>query len=463
MTLPSGGLPRRFLDLLTRPLVAGPAWWSVVSRLPVYLMSLALVLTVREQGGGYAQAGLVAALYTLGMALGSPLIARHLDRRGRAAVLTATAVAYPAALTVLVWFTHPGGWAQPAAAVVAGAVLPPANACMRSLWARLPLREEERETAYLWEALLTEVLVISAPLMLAALMLVGSAGLALTTVAVIGGLGTLGLAHTRLPVGTETAVTEAAGTETAVTGGRGSEAAGTEGPGAAGTRADGAGTAHQDTGPSRSPAADGPADRSDPRRLLGPLREPALLALTAVMALSAVPIGLLTLAIPAFVDRHGAPGGAGVVYACWGVGSAVGALWLGRSQSELAPQTRFPRLLLAYALGTGLTLLAGSQLGLALALAVGSAPIALVSATEMTLVSTIADGRSLAEAFTWASLATVLGDALGQQAGGLLMDPLGPRAVFAVATGTALAAAALAFACRGLLTRRAAPMVECAV
>ncbi|WP_329486283.1 MFS transporter [Kitasatospora sp. NBC_01246] len=439
MTLPSGGLPRRFLDLLTRPLVAGPAWWSVVSRLPVYLMSLALVLTVREQGGGYAQAGLVAALYTLGMALGSPLIARHLDRRGRAAVLTATALAYPAALTVLVWFTHPGGWAQPAAAVVAGAVLPPANACMRSLWARLPLREEERETAYLWEALLTEVLVISAPLMLAALMLVGSAGLALTTVAVIGGLGTLGLAHTRLPAGTEAA-------------------------GTADIRADsGAGTAHHDTGPSRSPAADGPADRSDPRRLLGPLREPALLALTAVMALSAVPIGLLTLAIPAFVDRHGAPGGAGVVYACWGVGSAVGALWLGRSQSEVAPQTRFPRLLLAYALGTGLTLLAGSQLGLALALAVGSAPIALVSATEMTLVSTIADGRSLAEAFTWASLATVLGDALGQQAGGLLMDPLGPRAVFAVATGTALAAAALAFACRGLLTRRAAPMVECAV
>ncbi|KIF06230.1 MFS transporter, partial [Streptomyces sp. RSD-27] len=96
----TSGLPRRFLDLLTRPRVAGAAWWSVVSRLPVYLMSLALVLTVREQGGSYAQAGLVAALYTIGMALGSPLIARRLDRSGRAAVLTATAVAYPLALAV---------------------------------------------------------------------------------------------------------------------------------------------------------------------------------------------------------------------------------------------------------------------------------------------------------------------------------------------------------------------------
>lgn len=431
----TSGLPRRFLDLLTRPRVAGAAWWSVVSRLPVYLMSLAIVLTVREQGGSYAQAGLVAALYTLGMALGGPLIARHLDRRGRAAVLTATAVAYPVALAVLVWFTHPGGWAQPAAAVVAGAVLPPANACMRSLWARLPLREEERETAYLWEALLTEVLVIGAPLMLAALMLVGSAGLALTTVAVVGGLGTLGLARTRLPAGTEAA----------------------EGSGGADAADDSGGSGDQSAEGSAGAAV---AARQGPRHLLGPLREPALLALTGVMALSAVPIGLLTLAIPAFVDRHGAPGGAGLVYACWGVGSALGALWLGRAQSRVAPQVRFPRLLLAYALGTGLTLLAGSQVGLALALAVGSAPIALVSASEMTLVSAIADGRSLAEAFTWASLATVLGDALGQQAGGLLMDPLGPRAVFAVATGTALAAAGLAFACRGLLTRRAVPVVE---
>ncbi|TFV29912.1 hypothetical protein E4K10_46230 [Streptomyces sp. T1317-0309] len=47
----------------------------MVSRLPVYLVSLALILVVREQGGSYPQAGLVSALYTVGMALGSPLIA----------------------------------------------------------------------------------------------------------------------------------------------------------------------------------------------------------------------------------------------------------------------------------------------------------------------------------------------------------------------------------------------------
>ncbi|MGW6272590.1 MFS transporter [Streptomyces sp. NPDC055060] len=405
------GLARRLAALLTRRQVAGPAWWSVVSRLPVYLMSLAMVLVVREQGGSYAQAGLVSALYTVGMALGSPLVARRVDRRGRRTVLVLTGLVYPAALAALVWTTEPGDWAQPALAVLAGIALPPANACMRSLWARLPLRDDERETAYLWEALLTEVLVIGAPLMLAVLMLTGSAGTALTAVSVIGGIGAIGLAFTKVPDGTEV-TPDTAGTD----------------PG------------------------DGTTGRGG---LLGPLRSTPMLALTAVMALSSVPVGLMTLAIPAFVDDHGSPGNTGLVYACWGIGSALGALWLGRSQSEVAVHLRFPRLVLAFAVGTGLPLLATSHLTLALALAVGSVPIALVSASEMTLVSLLADGRSLTEAFTWASLATVVGDALGQQAGGLLMEPAGPRGVFAAAFATALAAACVAFACRGLMSRAA--------
>ncbi|MGW7084417.1 MFS transporter [Streptomyces sp. NPDC054871] len=414
MEVKPNGLARRLAALLTRRQVAGPAWWSVVSRLPVYLMSLAMVLVVREQGGSYAQAGLVSALYTIGMALGSPLIARRVDRRGRRAVLVATGTVYPAALAALVWTTEPGDWAQPALAVLAGITLPPANACMRSLWARLPLRDDERETAYLWEALLTEVLVIGAPLMLAVLMLTGSAGAALTTVAVIGGVGAIGLAFTRVPEGTD-GVTEAADKEP-----------------------------RKETG------------SGDFLGLLGPLRSPPMLALTAVMALSSVPIGLMTLAIPAFVDDHGSQGNTGLVYACWGIGSALGAVWLGRSQSEVAVHVRFPRLVLAFAVGTGLPLLATSQMTLALALAVGSVPIALVSASEMTLVSLLADGRSLTEAFTWASLATVVGDALGQQAGGLLMDPAGPRGVFATAFAMSLIAACVAFACRGLMDRRTA-------
>ncbi|MFE3646311.1 MFS transporter [Streptomyces sp. NPDC057579] len=389
--------------------MAGPAWWSVVARLPVYLMSLAMVLLVREQGGSYAQSGTVAAAYTVCMAVGSPLIARRADRAGPRAVLIGTGLVHPSALAVLVWATEPGGWAQPAMAGLAGLALPPANSVMRSLWARLPLADDERQLAYLWEALLTEVLVIGAPLLLAGLMLAGSAGLALTAAAVTGGAGALGLAFTRAAAG--------------------------------GVR------------PAPADADDAPAPG-----VLGPLRNPALLALTAIMATCAVPIGLMTLAIPAFVDAHGARAGTGLVYACWGVGSALGALCLGRAQSEVAVHRRFPRQVLGYALGTALPLLATSEGTLAVALALGSAPIALVSASEMTLVGAVAEERLLTEAFTWASLATVTGDALGQQMGGLLMAPLGPHGVFGAAFAVALAGAALAFACRGLLARGTRPV-----
>ncbi|MFI9204065.1 MFS transporter [Streptomyces sp. NPDC053048] len=404
------GTSRRFLRLLTRQHVAGPAGWSVVSRLPVYLMSLAMVLVVREQGGSYAQAGLVSALYTVGMAAGSPVIARRVDRGGRRVVLLTTGVVYPLSLGLLVGATGPAEPAQLALALVAGAALPPANACMRSLWARLPLEDDERELAYLWEALLTELLVIGAPLMLAALMVTGSAGAALTTVAVIGGAGAVGLALTPLP----------------------------------------GGVTHQDER----------ADGDRPRALLGPLHDRGMLVLTGVMAAAAVPIGLMTLAIPAFVDIHGTPGRTGLVYACWGIGSALGALWLGRARPGGRPvHQRFPLLLLAYAAGTALPLLAGSELTLAAALALGGAPLALVSAAEMTLVSSLADSRLLTEAFTWASLATVAGEAVGQQAGGLLVDPLGPHGVFAIASGTALLAALGAFACRRLLAGTPEPVM----
>lgn len=408
---------RKFLRLLQRPYVAGAAGWSVVCRLPVYLMSLALVLVVREQGGSYAQAGLVSALYAVGMAVGGPFIARRMDRTNPRNALLLTGLVYPSALTALVWWTEPATPGQLVLALTAGVALPPGNACMRSLWARIPLAEDERETAYLWEALLAELLITSAPLIFAVLMVTGSARTALTTVAVVGGVGAVGLGTTRLLR----------------------------------TRTAGDGATPPDA------AEDGTPADSAARGVLGPISNTGMPALLLVMAAASVPVGLMTLAIPAFVDEQGSPGHTGVVYACWGIGSAIGALLLGRSQSERPVHRRFPWLLLAYAGGTALPLLATSEVALALTLAVGSAPIALVSASEMSLVSRLADSDKAAEAFTWASLATVIGDALGQQIGGLLVEPLAARGVFAVAAIVSLAASAGAFAFRGLFAGEPRP------
>jgi MFS family permease len=389
---------RRFVVLLTRSGVGSSAWWSVVARLPVYLMTLAIVLVVRERGGSYVWAGLVSALYTVGIAIVGPVIARWADRAGRRPVLLTTGLVFPLAVAGLVWLGRPGDVTQLVFALLAGAVLPPANSCIRSVWARLPLSPELRQTAYLWEALLTEVLLISAPVMLAVLMLTGSASRALSAVVVLGGVGAWGLAFSRTP----------------------------ESPGGAsssGTR-------------NAAPAV---------------LWNPSFRTLTGIMVAAEVPIGLTGIAIPAFVEQHGTPSHTGFIYACWGIGSALGAMLLGKASSATAAHRRFPRFLLAFAVGIGIPVLAWSDPALAVALAVGGTPLALISAGEMSLVSELADQRLLTEAFTWASTATVIGEAVGQQLGGILVESVGPRGVFLVALGFAAAVTLVAFACRGRL------------
>jgi MFS family permease len=387
---------RRFVDLLTRHGVGFAMCWSVIARLPVYLMTLAIVLVVREQGCSYGQAGLVSALYTLGLAAFGPVIARWSDRAGRRPVLLATGAAFPAAVAGLAWLTEPGRLTQWLCAILAGAVLPPANACVRTLWARLALDTEQRHAAYLWEALLTELLIVAAPTLLAVLMLTGSAGMALTTAAVVGSIGTWGFALSRTP--------ETAGIGEPITGG-------------------------------------GP---------LGALRNRGFLVLTALMIGAAIPLGLATLAIPASAESYGGEARTGFIYACWGIGSAVGALVFG-GLGAAAANRRYPWFLLAFAAGSGLPALAWSQPSLAVALAVGGTPIALVAACETTMVSELADPRLFTEAFTWASTATVLGEALGQQAGGILVDWTGPRPVFLVAAAGGVVVALAAIACRRLL------------
>ncbi|MCP2257412.1 putative arabinose efflux permease, MFS family [Streptoalloteichus tenebrarius] len=393
------GVLRRFAHLLTRPKVAPAAFWSVLARLPVYLMTLAIVLVVREQGGSYAQAGTVAAVYTLAMAVLGPWVGRQADRHGHRPVLLVTGVAFPLSMAVFIWWTEPGTVGQLAMAAVSGSLPPPANSSVRSLWARLPLDERAREAAYLWEALLTELLIIGSPLLLAALMITGSASLGLTTITVIGGVAACGFALT---------------------------------PALAAVRPSGGGAVG-----------------------LGPLCERGLLTLFGLMAGYAVPIGLLTLAIPAFVDQHGERGHTGFVYACWGIGSALGVLVMGNLGTERPDHQRFPWLVLAYAVGLALPVLAFSELTLGLALAVGGLPIALVAATELSLVRGLAEPHTLTEAFTWASTATVVGEAVGQQLGGLLVERAGARGVFVLGVAVALAVAALCFAARGVLSHRA--------
>jgi MFS family permease len=74
-----------------RPLLAA----AFIGRLPVAMISLAIVLLVSEESGSYAIAGAVSATQALASGIFSPFLGRLIDRLGQTPVLVACAIAFP--------------------------------------------------------------------------------------------------------------------------------------------------------------------------------------------------------------------------------------------------------------------------------------------------------------------------------------------------------------------------------
>lgn len=110
---------------------------SLAGRLPTAMATLAALLLVRGDGGSYLLAGTLAALFTVGTAVGQPLLARVVDRRGQFTVLLGSATVSTAAFVALglTGAAHPVPAAL--AATVAGLATPPLEPCLRALWPRV--------------------------------------------------------------------------------------------------------------------------------------------------------------------------------------------------------------------------------------------------------------------------------------------------------------------------------------
>ena len=78
--------------LMRTPRLRSLAALSLIARLPVGILSLALVLFIREQSGSFAVAGGVAGAFALTAGLFSPLQGRLVDRLGQTRVLVPLAL-----------------------------------------------------------------------------------------------------------------------------------------------------------------------------------------------------------------------------------------------------------------------------------------------------------------------------------------------------------------------------------
>ena len=353
------------------------------------LAGLAILLYVQSGTASFAIAGAISAFYVLGVAAAAPLIGRMIDRLGPRPLLLASALIYPSAMFVLVWLVAHGAtvaWVA-AAALIAGAMLPPVTICMRTLFPRLLSDADLLQTAYSVDSILVESIFVAGPALIALFVAFDFRSGAVLFAAACASVGSL--LFLRAPV----------------------------------------------------IRAWSRPDVLARRSLLGPLRSRRLLVLYLATLLYSIAFGLLEVAVTALATAQGRPAAAGVILALASVGSGFGALVYGSRSWAAAPQRQY--VIAQCAMAAGLFAMApiSNLYGLAILCVVACSPMAPVIALQSVLVARFTPRVMLAESFTWAATALLGGVSAGIAAGGVLVDAHAPAvAMLAAGVSTLLAA-----------------------
>ena len=362
---------------------------SIIARLPLEMLSIALLAHTQRLTGSFAAAGSVTGVYAIALGIGGPLLGQLVDRRGQTTVLLASA-SVAAALLVAIAVLPPG---TPLAILVAlaagtGLATPPVGACLRTqIPALLPDASAVR-AAYALEASVVELTYIFGPPVALCIGALWSTGAALGA----GGLVLL-VATTAF--------------------------------------------AAQLASRTWQPA---PGDRR-PRG--GSLRTPGMRTLVIVLAAVGLLLGAAEVAVTAAAKALDSTMAAAPLLAVWGAGSFAGGLLIAR----LGGGARTARGL-AFVLGAltaghlALIPATGSLLALGAVLLLAGAAIAPTEATVNAMVEHAAPAATMTEAFAWLAAAMAVGGAVGAASAGMLVDRVGPTAAFALA-GSAGALAVL--------------------
>lgn len=185
------GVLTAYRSVLSRPGALAFSAAGLVGRLPLAMAGLGILLLVEAQTGSYAVGGSVSAAYMVANAVVAVPVGRLVDVLGQGRVLGTTSVLFGVALAglaVTVQADWPRGTTY-AAAALAGAVLPPIDACVRTRWAHVLDEQREIETAYAFEAVVDESVFVTGPILvtLLATLVDPVAGIVATVVSGVGG------------------------------------------------------------------------------------------------------------------------------------------------------------------------------------------------------------------------------------------------------------------------------------
>ncbi len=382
--------------VLARPGAFAFSATGLVSRLPLSMLGLSIVVVVAARTDSYAFAGTVSAAYVLAAAATAPLQGRLIDTWGQSRVLTLWALGFGTGVSLLV-LAIAGDAATPLphlAAIVAGAATPQTGNMVRARWSHLlgdarTTDPRELNTAFALEAVLDEVVFIVGPVLATwvTLQVHEFAGIGLAGVAGTFGSLALGVQHATAPP-----------------------------------------VVRREAGP-RVP-------------LDGRVLVPVVVASIGI----GIIFGAAEVVVVALTDEQGRPGLAGIMLAVWAAGSLGAGLVVGLLPAPPDVVRRLRLALVALTLSfVPLALLSQLQWA-AVCLFIGGAAISPTLVAAVHLVRESVPEARLTEALSWTTLGLSVGVAPGAALSGWVVDHawnasagfLVPLAAGVVATGVAL-------------------------
>ncbi|KPC61444.1 MFS transporter [Streptomyces chattanoogensis] len=357
---------------------------TLVGRLPNATAALAVVLFVRAEGGSYALAGVLSAVYGVCNAIGQPLLGRAVDLYGQPRVMLPASVLSALGMALLAAVGLDPLWAACAAMVVAGFFTPPLEGGLRALWPGVLRRPDQVHAAYALDAVAQEVMFAVGPLLVTLCVAAWSAGGALLVINAIGVLGALSVV-----------VSE----------------------------------------PSRQ-------WRSEPREAhwLGALRSPGLLVLIGAFFFVGLALGSIAVAAVAYADEHGGGMVSSWLLSALGVGALIGGIVYGAREWPGRPEGRLRLLIGLLALGYLPLALAPGVAGMTALTGVAGLFLAPALACAFVVVDRHAPNGTVTEAFSWLVTTFGVGSAVGNSVVGPAVEGGGSAAGFAVAGAGGIAA-----------------------
>jgi MFS family permease len=388
---------------LTTPGALRPMIGAMLARLPIAMVGLSLLLYVQRETGSFAIAGLVSAGVLVGVASGSVVQGRIMDRLGPTRPLLVASALYTVAATaaMLAIETHARTEVLVTLAFGVGMSQPTVGSASRALWTRLLPPGSARQAAFAYEAISMEVFFILGPA-LAGLLIAApwpGTGVVLASACLVAG----GVSFALAPAVRQAEVT------------------------------------------GRRAHAEGP-DRGG--RLLGALTSPGMRTVALAAFGFGVTIGFIEVAVPAAATRAGQAPVGGLLLALWSVSSVVFGIAYAMRPWPRAMHLRIPVLLGGFSILIAPLAIPSDLLGLGVLMMVTGLLITPQATAHSAAIELVAPRGTVTEAFGWVITAVTLGLALGQSASGWLVEHVGIRSSFLVAAAAGVVIAGLVWAMR---------------